>query len=212
MIGVGTCSRVARPRVSGAMKTRFLASIAPMRIGSDREGMQDAHVVSRTNGRHAAFAAHHADFIRVLQVARPGRMRSPGPRCPTAGTHTARWRWQSLHSAPVEPEHEHCRSSSRSLGAGTRKADSTIINTTFTKHQNSSVPPTERNVAPIHKVGSSTLFQLEPVIVHDPAVPRSPLQDSIHTPTRRVPLRPRRPAPVVPRTRSGDRDVAYGRE
>jgi hypothetical protein len=36
MIGVGTASRVARPRVSGAMMTRFGAAAAPSWMGSNR--------------------------------------------------------------------------------------------------------------------------------------------------------------------------------
>src|SRR4028118_814623 len=39
MIGVGTPSRVARPRVSGAMRMRLGQSMLPMRMGSKRVGM-----------------------------------------------------------------------------------------------------------------------------------------------------------------------------
>lgn len=40
MISVGTCSRVALPRVSGAMKMRLGQVSAPIEIGSSKEGME----------------------------------------------------------------------------------------------------------------------------------------------------------------------------
>jgi len=48
MIGVGTCARVARPRVNGAISMRFGAWIAPSWIGSNRLGIEAVSLTTVT--------------------------------------------------------------------------------------------------------------------------------------------------------------------